>query len=283
MPTVLPEVKAFFEEALVLDSATARARWLEWRSQIETDDFDGHVVTYLPLLNDRLTRWNAESATGDPHQVKLVGMCKRAWAQNQMLFNELADLWRMFVEGKVTPLAFGGEPAWALVYQREQSVRPFASFEFLVQREDAETARRLLESFGWISPLYTPQLTGRLLDLQQDLWFSKGYERRLRLVWRIRKVPPALAAENEGIPARMPHDLRGTAAFALASEELLFDALTRPADTAISWQCDAVVLLRNREMDWQRMYLLIADNDAARQEAPGVETQIRHRRAAIRL
>jgi lipopolysaccharide transport system permease protein len=265
MPTVPHEVKAFFEEALVLEPEAAHMRWTEWRSQIETDDFDGHVVTYLPLLNDRLTRWNAEGATSDLHQVKLIGMCKRAWAQNQMRFNELADHWRMFVEGEITPLAFGGEPAWALMYQREQSVRPFASFEFLVERGQAETARRLLESSGWLLPPHTPQLTGRLLDLQQDIWFSNGYERTLRLVWRVRNVAPALAVENEGIPGRVPHDLRGIAAFTLAPEELLFDALARPVDILITWRCDAIVLLRNHEVDWQRMQVLLDGQTVAKQ------------------
>ena len=258
-------MQTLFEQALFLEPETARMRWLEWRSQMETDDFDGNVVTYLPLLNDRLVRWNAEGATSDPDQVKLAGICKRGWAQNQMRFNKLADLWRMFVENGVVPLAFGGAPAWALVYQREQSIRPFASYEVLVERGHAELARRSLEAAGWSVPPYTPELTGKVLDLQQDVWLSLGYELTLRLVWRVRNVEPALTAENEGIPGRLAHDLHGTPAFVLAAEELLYDALTRPADDWISWRCDAIVLLRNHAIDWQRMQLLLEDQSEASQ------------------
>ena len=71
-----------------------------------------------------------------------------------------------------------------------------------------------------------------------------------------RKVSPEMAAISEPIPSRVTLDLLGSAVYILSTEELLLDALTRQPDRLVSWKCDAVVLLRNRTIDWMRFRAL---------------------------
>jgi lipopolysaccharide transport system permease protein len=257
VPTLLTDTRALFEETLLLDPARARERWLTWRSQIETDDFDGDVVLHLPLLNARLADWASLDDVPHPDQARLAGICKRGWAQNQLRFGKLAELWALLQAGGAAPIAFTGCAAWALVYQQEQSVRPIASFEILVDRRHARLSQQLLEAAGWTLEPDMPQPLGRALDHYEGLWFNDGADLALHLTWRLRQVSPELAAENESLPSRIPHELRGVAAFTLSAEELLANALTRHNDTAVSWQCDAVVLLRNQSIDWKRIHTLL--------------------------
>ena len=65
-----------------------------------------------------------------------------------------------------------------------------------------------------------------------------------------------MAAISEPIPSRVTLDLLGSAVYILSTEELLLDALARQPDRLVSWKCDAVVLLRNRTIDWMRFRAL---------------------------
>ena len=257
MPT-LPQVsKTVFEEALLLDEESARQRWLSWRAQIETDDLDGHAVLLLPLLSARLARWAAMDEGQHPDHARLAGICKRGWAQNQTRLRGLARVWMLLEKGGIEPLAVSGGAAWASLYEREQSLRPVTSVELLVLRSDTLKAQRLLIEGGWRPAENMPAPEGRALDQFRGLWFYDAAELPLHLAWRLRDLPPDLATEDQTAPLQRACEIGGTLCKVVGAEELLLDALTRRKDETVSWQCDALVLLRNESIEWTRVQQML--------------------------
>lgn len=253
MTTLPGDPRALLEDVLLLEPEAARARWLAWRASVVTDDFDGRVVAHLPLLSARLAQWASDPQMQHPDQGRLAGISRQAWAKNQLALHELASLWQWLTQNGVTPHAFGGDAAWALVYQQEQAVRPIVSLELMVPRDQVHKAFALLTSRGWELWPGAPTLEGRALDHRSSVWLRGEGDRALHLVWRLPYIAPARQDEPDSQAERLPFPLHGVACFGLSPEELLLEALTRDRDGVVSWQCDAAILARNAELDWQRL------------------------------
>lgn len=246
-------------DALLLEPEEGALVWRRWRAEVDLEDLAGESLAVLPLLSGRLPAWLSEDARRDPDREKVLGICKRGWAQNQLRYRELTDAWTLLAQGGAGPIAVGGCAAWALLYLEEKAVRPIRSIDILIRRDRAILGKRLLEAGGWILEPAMPELAGRVWDEFAGLWFRSPSGTALFLAWRLRKVSPEMAEESETLPACRAFDLHGTAVSLLETEELLLDALTRDANTLVSWQCDAVLLLRNRSVDWPRFFLLSRD------------------------
>ena len=96
-----------------------------------------------------------------------------------------------------------------------------------------------------------------------SLWWKSPTGTPLQLAWRLGSVAPELARSRETAPGCRPVELQGTSTSVVETEELLLDALTRERDYLVSWQCDAAVLLRNRQVDWPRLKALLRNYPAA--------------------
>ncbi len=260
----MPPSASSLVNSLLLDLSRGEQSWRQWRAETILDDLDSASLSALPLLAGRLPSWLVRDSQRDPDRERILGICKRAWAQNQLRYRELITAWNQLSEAGVAPFAVAGCAAWSLLYLEERSVRPIQSIDIVVSRHQAMLAKQVLEASGWHLEDGMPEPTGHALDTHEGLWFRAASETALFLRWRIRAVSPERAAENETAPSTQPHDLHGTAISVLATEELLLDALTRDADSLI-WQCDAAILLRNRSVDWPRLFELAKDAPLAEQ------------------
>jgi hypothetical protein len=243
-------------DALLLPPSDGRRAWRRWRASTDLDSLDGDGLALLPLLSGRLPDWGSENSETDPEKNTILGICKRGWAQNQLRYRELVDVWSFLQQAAVDPIAISGCAAWALLYAEEKAVRPILSIDIMVHRDCALLAMQELQSAGWILEPRMPRPEGRALDRFEGVWFRSPSDISLFLTWRLRKVSPEMAAISEPIPSRVTLDLLGSAVYILSTEELLLDALTRQPDRLVSWKCDAVVLLRNRTIDWMRFRAL---------------------------
>ena len=247
--------------ALMLEPSEGAREWNKWRAAADLEGLDGDCLAAIPLLSGRLPAWLSGDPAQDPAREKVLGICKRGWAQNQLRYRELAEVWTLLEKGGADPIAIAGCAAWALVYLEEKAVRPIGSLEILISRDRALPARRILLSAGWILEPGMPEPEGRALDQFEGLWFRSPDQTALFLAWRLTRVSPEQAAEHESVPVRRSGELHGVAVSFVETEELLLDALTRGADAPLSWQCDAILLLRNRTVAWRRFSKLCRDAD----------------------
>lgn len=239
-------------DLLILEPSAGEREWHKWRSEVDLESLDGDSLAAIPLLSGRLSAWSEK----DPGKEKVLGICKRGWTQNQVSYRELSAAWTQLEREGVQPVAIAGCAAWALLYAEEKAVRPIRSLLILIQRDRAMAGGRALQSAGWMLEPDMPAPEGRILDEFEGLWFRSPAQTPLFLTWRLQKVSPEMALESETPPRCKEVDLHGAAISVLETEELLLDALTRNADAPVSWKCDAIVLLRNRRVDWPRLLRL---------------------------
>lgn len=252
--------------ALLLESSDGAREWNKWRAGADLEELDRDCLAVIPLLSGRLSAWFSQDSSKDPEREKFLGICKRGWAQNQIHFRELADVWTLLARGGADPIAIAGCAAWAQLYLEEKAVRPVQSLEILIRRDRAMPAKRILLSAGWSLEPGMPEPEGPILDEFEGLWFRSPMQTAVFLAWRLKKVSPEMAAEHEAVPLRRSFEVHGTALSVVETEELLFDALTREAETPVSWKCDSILLLRNRSVDWARLSSFF--RDAPRQPRP---------------
>jgi hypothetical protein len=246
----------------MLEPAGSRKAWREWRAGVELTRLDGECLAVLPLLSGRLREWLPEDADADPAKEIVLGICKRAWAQNQLRYRETAGAIDILRQEGVDVTIFG-PVAWSLLYQEEKAVRPIETLDFLAPRDRVNVAVNALQSAGWTVEPDMPPLAGRVFDTHIGIWLRSPNGTPCQLAWRLSNVSPELARSHEATPARRPLDLVGTQAFVVQTEELFVGALTREHDRLVNWQCDAVVLLRNRTVEWRRLRTLTDSFPAA--------------------
>lgn len=249
-------------DALLLGPSEGEQAWRSWRAGVDLENLDSDCVALLPLLSGRLPAWTAED-DADPERDKFLGICKRGWALNQLLYREVAEVWKLLEQAGAHPVSIAGNAAWALLYLEENALRPIPSLEILIRREHAVPGKQALCEAGWFLEPDMPEPAGRVLDQYRGLWFRSSSGVALFLAWRLKDVSPELAVQNEQLPLRRSIDLHGVPVDVLATEELLCEALTRNPDAAVSWRCDAIVLLRNRTVDWRRFAEICHDVAAA--------------------
>jgi lipopolysaccharide transport system permease protein len=236
-------------EILLAGPGAARQQWLAWRVDTKLDELDAKSLALMPLLSARIPDW----LSNDPDSARILGICRRGWAENQLRLRELADVWKHLQQNGAAPVAIGGEAALSLTYTKERSVRTITTLEVFLMRTSAALACELLQATGWTLEPHNPFPEGRVLDQYQGVWLRSQSPAALHLRWRLADVPPALAADHEASPATRNIDLQGTSARTFTPEALLIETLTRPS-SLINWQCDANILLRNEQVDWKGLH-----------------------------
>ncbi len=240
--------------ALMLSPAEGKQAWRTWRAHSDLDKIDADCLELLPLLSARFSEWFPETPE-DTGKQTILGICRRGWAANQLRYRAVAEAITTLRRTGIDPDAVFGPVAWALLCAEEKAVRPIETLNILIGRESAAPATRALEAAGWTPEPGMPNPEGLALDTFAGIWFRSPSGMSLQLAWRLWQVSPELARANESLPARQPLTIQGTGTFVVPTEELLLDALTRQ-DDRIPWQCDALVLLRNRTVDWRRLQIL---------------------------
>src|ERR1700691_4592061 len=74
-------------DAIVLPLPQAGNAWRRWRESIDLDHLDDRSFHLLPALAGRMPAWLEK----DPQRAILLGICRRAWSQNQVCRKLLAD------------------------------------------------------------------------------------------------------------------------------------------------------------------------------------------------
>jgi lipopolysaccharide transport system permease protein len=238
---------------LELEPAAAHGEWIAWSDVRNLDQLEGDAIVLLPLLSGRIVGWLAQSCVTKKQRATILGILKRGWACNQIAQKRLERTWRVLQDGGVHPIAVCGDSAWAQLYREEAAVRPITSLEVLVPRDEAALGAQLLQKDGWTIARDMPHPSGDALDHFEGVWFNFADGVSCCLRWRLMPVAPESARSTE----KRLQGLRERSLISdLPTEELLLTALIRTGDNAVGWRCDAIVLLRNRSVDWVRFHRL---------------------------
>jgi len=243
----MPPDSALLFDAVLAGPYQGEMHWRKWRAETDLDGMSAECVRLLPVLVARSSEWLVD----DPAKNRILGICKRAWTQNQLFLSRLRQLIDSLARAGITQLGVAGPAAWALIHQNSKSFRPVGVLELWVPREEAARTVQALESLGWLPApgCELPEPDG--FDYAAGMWFRSEAGEALKLSWRLFPAPPEFAAEWEALPQLETVEFQGAELRILAKEALLASALSadRVGDD-FDWRCDASLLLREGEIDW---------------------------------
>ena len=239
--------------ALYMPEPEARANWREWRERADLDRLDSAVLRVLPMV----ARGRPEWLQDDPAAAILLGLCRRAWTQNQLRFHLLARTAAALREAGVEQVSLTGSTAFALLSSRNKSLRPLETLELLVSRAEVPAAYHALAAAGWKLSREYPSPHAAAPDHLQAVWLEDARGERLQLGWR----QPASAPN--------PADLLHTRVYLPPNEELLAEALLTARESCeLDWRWDALSLTSPSQaplpaVQWPRVAILLDGNEAA--------------------
>jgi Uncharacterised nucleotidyltransferase len=238
-------------DALLLPLPLAEDAWRKWRASTEVGHLDHRSVHFLPALAGRMAQW----LTHDPHQAIFLGICRRAWTQNQVRRKLLADALKILRNAGIERVAATGPVLWNALYWREGAIRPIGRIDLLVEPVDARRTLDALFNAGWMAPNAVPETSGK------HFYFSPGALLRspaagdVRVHWRALpntdfSLRRPLFPELELMPEMI-------APYAIPAEHSLIAALGGNLEDEIDWRCDGVMICRQPGLRWEKVAALL--------------------------
>jgi hypothetical protein len=223
----------------------------EWRRLMDLDDIDHGSSRVLPLLYRNLERLSIDDAA----MGRFKGIYRRAWYRNELLISSGLDAVRSLRAAGVESMLLKGASLVATVCP-EHALRPMQDFDILVERHSFARAVDLLLTQGW-------RIDPPLRDPEAHLAFQHGVSLRrgggeLDVHWLSAWGMFDLGGEAEFWRAARRVLLGGETVEALDSADQLLQicvhaTLASPLIPPIRWVADAVLILRDAPLDWQRL------------------------------
>jgi hypothetical protein len=231
-----------------LDSGPAAlAAWRSWQEQVALDDVDDASARLVSHLWHNLRRLGGD----DKDLGRYQGIFRKHWYENQLRFKQAAEVLRLCHGAGVPTLALKGVPL-ALLYYPETAMRPMTDFDFLVRPDHAERARQALVAAGWVMVSNQNPVRGA-----KEWTFRHPGGGEADMHWRILSTSFARDAEDRFWRDAEPVACGGVQTLALNPTDQLFHVCVHgfPANTTapMRWMVDAIMILRKREIDWERL------------------------------
>ncbi|MCT7975621.1 nucleotidyltransferase family protein [Laspinema olomoucense] len=164
-------------QAAVEKSEKAIAYWQEWSELVDIETLDSESYRLLPLLYRNLSQYEIS----DRSLVKLKGVYRRTWCENQLIFKHLSEILQQFKSASIPSLLIK-DAALCLLHYSDIGERMINNFEILVGSQDAVKAMTLLAKMGWKSK---KPIGDRLSPSDCVMEFTNQANLQLMLRWHL--------------------------------------------------------------------------------------------------
>lgn len=218
-----------------------------WDSQVDIERLDPSSNKLLPFLYRHLEK----HAVDYPHLKKLKGYYRYTWARNQILFDRITPVLKIFNEHQIKVMFLKGA-ASICVYYQDPGVRVLSDIDLMVPLNQAEQACNLLLAKGWraqypklkvFSPLRNAGNlrleNGGEIDLHWHLFHQNCWPDADQGYWE-----QSVSGEFRGLPVY----------FLNPTDHLIHTCVhgTRGDSEVLNWILDAFYILQRHEknIDW---------------------------------
>lgn len=219
-------------KALTLPPGPAHESWKRWRSAANIDNLDYESFVLLPALIGRFEPW----LDGDPFSRILIGICRRAWSQNQVRQRDF-DAVRAILNQANIQLTSIGPLAWSSRYWPDRAIRPVGSVDLLIAPAAVPAAVEALRKEGYTNSDKSHHYFAPPIALQ-----SPGGS-PVTLHWRV--MPNTAFALRRQPPIHFDRPI--------STEEALVAAAGNMFNDGMDWRCDAAMIARATPIDWNRV------------------------------
>jgi hypothetical protein len=257
MSAALPHLRLW--DALVLPLPQAEDAWRRWRASTDLDHLDAASFHLLPALAGRMALWLGD----DPMQAILVGICRRAWSQNQIHRKLLTDAIEILRAARIERVAATGPVLWSAVDWPEGAIRPIGRIDLLMEPASVQAAFEAFSRAGW-TPLGTlPDTTTNQFYFAPGVTLRSSGGGTLRVHWRALPNTDFALRRPDPPPLRpAPPDHLGP--YAIPKEHCLVAALGRQLEDELDWRFDALTICREGSFNWNLVAALLRRRSAAR-------------------
>ena len=234
--------------ACLLSDEPALRAWERWIELVDFEKLDSTSYAFLGLLYQNLRRQGIENA----YMPRLKGIYRRTWYANQLISKQFADLLTTLSSKEIEYLVMANSSlqAYSPVCQ-ESGYRSFSSLNLLVRSVKDPALLNVLSSQGWqhdaersassgFLGLYDGQ--GSTLQLLEQIFWGQPREAAIQQVWDD-AVSGSTLGESRG------KILSPTDQFMYLSKQIS----KRHQSFKPHWVSDAVLLLRQSPLDWDRL------------------------------
>jgi hypothetical protein len=251
-----PEQENLLKAAL-LKGGEAQVSFEEWLAVVNLDEIDLASYRLLPLLYSNLKKVGIRH----PLMNKLKGVHRQAWYENQMLFQTMADLLRLFRRFGIKTMALKGAALNQLYYE-DSGQRPMQDFDILVPSPDAVKAINLMHESCWTSRIPPRQLLKKYrLHFTHACSFRNSAGREMDLHWHVLYTSLDPNADDDFWESAIEIKIQDGSIFAMNPSDQLFHVCVHGAGwnyvPPIRWVADAEKIIdKIPEIDWNRLLFL---------------------------
>ena len=240
-------------DALLLPLPQAGDAWRGWRASTDLDHLDSASFHLLPALAGRLPDW----LVNDPQQAILLGICRRAWSQNQIRRKLLADALETLGAAGIERVAATGPVLWGALYWPAGAIRTIGMVDLLVQPALARLAFETLSKAGWKAPNGIPNIAGDKFYSASGAPMKSPSGGEVRVHWRA--LPNTdLSIRRAKFPPLQAMPPGQVSPYAIPAEHSLVAALSGNHEDVIDWHCDALMICRQAGLHWKTVAALLS-------------------------
>ena len=234
--------------AALLPSEAGHAAWHRAVAAIAPERMDDASQSLRPLVYQNLARLGTGAEGIDALKERYL----LTWGENQRSYHCVLPLLRAFEQAGIEPVVLKGMALIARFY-RDPGLRPMADIDVLVPPSHAERAGELAVELGWHARY---RLTPAFLRVKHAAPFEHPMGVACDVHWRVFEETGGGGADDEFRAAAEPVVFQGTRLRVLSPTDQLLHVCGHAARwepvPPIHWVADAVLILREGPLDWQR-------------------------------
>ncbi len=240
----------------------ALAAWQEWEDEHGLDAPEEGSYRLLPLVYRNLV---SSGYTGR-NTNRLRGIHRRAWAGNQSLFGHVRPVIERLRSKNIPVLLLKGT-ALACSYYPDSGCRPMRDVDILVPLEEATAVCCMLETDGWKSLHWRPQvLKPSYFKFRHAIDFEHSSGGRIDAHWHALNICTNPKLDDLFWEHSQSADFAGIPVSTCQATEHLLEicvhGIAYSPVPPVRWIADALLLLRSGEpIDWQRLVRAALDFD----------------------
>jgi hypothetical protein len=246
----IPLLKATF-----LSGTLGLEAWTLWKSQINLDDYpDPGSSKLLPQLYRTLK----DQGVDDPLMMRLKGIGRKAWYENQRFFESVKEPLKILQQANIKSIILY-EPALALKYSN-YPLSSVANLALLVPTRQAISAAEILRQSGWVpeKKLLSSSIAAHLNTAYMRN-FDDAVGRRIQLHWHLLPECCQLDADEDFWDLAIESQVRDVPVYMLNPADHLLHICAQDTSPAVISPflraVDAMFVIKAnpRELDWDRL------------------------------
>ena len=274
------EQKLLLHAALFSGSDALKA-WEKWTALINFDKIDPASFKLLPLIARNL----AFAQIKTPLFAKCQGIYRQAWVANQIQWTKIVPTLAHFLHAGIDKIIILKGMAMTHQYYRDFGMRIAGDIDLMIEKVHLPQVNDHLASLGWkAGPARTSILNPEHLERWHSLNFLDSSKTVLDLHWSfIQENSKAL--DEAVLKEARPFSIQGITLYVPSPTDLLLQTCihgVKPSPIPlIRWVADAVTILKQEEISWDRLITLSRAAHISPQIATALNYLVTHFNAPI--